>query len=278
MTYRGICAALREAGVDQPERDAELLLEHFCGASLSRVLAEPERQYGGEALCRAVEERCRRVPLQYIIGVWDFYRQTYEVSPDCLIPRQDTEILVEEAVSSLPRGAFFADVCTGSGCIAVSVLAERRDTHALAVELSAPALKLAGRNAERNGVSERFVPMRADALRLSRSDLRQFPSPDAILSNPPYIRTGVLDTLAPEVRREPRMALDGGADGLRFYRALIALAAWWLKPEGFCLFEIGFDQAGELDALAKEGGFSCRILRDLGGCDRVAMLRRARIN
>ena len=278
MTYAEICSALRAAGVENPGADARLLLEHFCGVSPAAVLADPGRDYGGGALNRALQARCARVPLQYLLGSWEFCRQRYEVSPDCLIPRADTELLVEEALASLPPGAFFADFCTGSGCIAVSVLAERPDTRCLAVELSEPALALAVRNAGRNGVAQRFAPLRADVLRLTPEALAAWPRPDALLSNPPYIRTGELETLSPEVRQEPRMALDGGADGLRFYRALIALAADWLKPDGFCLFEIGSDQAGELTALAEQSGFSCRVLRDLGERDRVAILNRLRIH
>ena len=156
MTYRALCEVLRAAGVDSPEWDAQELIGHFCGADRLQILSDPALDWSNEALQEAARRRCNREPLQYILGEWQFYRQTYEVSPDCLIPRQDTEVLVEEAVRRLPRGAFFADLCTGSGCIAVSTLAERGDTSAVAVELSEGAIAIARRNALRNGVDPPF--------------------------------------------------------------------------------------------------------------------------
>ena len=272
MTYREICRALEIAGVDTPQWDAQLLIEHFCGKDRLFLLGNPDQELDSKELEQAVAKRCQREPLQYLIGTWSFYNQTYEVSPACLIPRSDTEILVEEAIKRLPQNAFFADLCTGSGCIAVSVLAERYDTRAVAVDLSSDALTLAKRNAERNGVSERFRGILGDVLHFSTKLMESIPRPHAILSNPPYIPTSVLKDLSPEVGREPRMALDGGDDGLIFYRELFRVAREWLADDGFCLFEIGYDQGNSLRALAAENGFSCEIKRDLGGCDRVAIL------
>ncbi len=273
MTYREICARLRDAGIEDAAWETQLLLERFCGANTLSVLAEQERDWGEcDTLRAAVERRCNRYPLQYLIGEWTFYRQCYEVSPDCLIPRSDTEILVEQAIKLLPQEARFADLCTGSGCIAVSALAERPDTRAVAVDKFENTLALATRNAEKNKVRDRFVPLCADVLRdLSLPD--GFTSLDAILCNPPYIPTAVLATLAPELTAEPSAALDGGADGLIFYRALLQRAAKHLKPNGFFLFEIGYDQADALRGLGAEYGFlgyECR--RDLGGNDRVVRL------
>lgn len=272
MTYAEICRALAASGIDSPEWDAQLLIEHFCNKDRLYILANPNENLVSEELRQAAEKRCDREPLQYLIGTWPFYRQEYEVSPACLIPRSDTEILVEEAIGRLPQNAFFADLCTGSGCIAVSVLAERGDTHALAVDLSKDALSLAERNAIRNRVSDRLSIKHADILQFPTEWIENGPRPQAILSNPPYIRTSVLKELAPEVGFEPQMALDGGEDGLIFYRALLKIAQKWLAPSGFCLFEIGYDQGNELRVLAENMGFSCTIRKDFGGCDRVAIL------
>jgi len=272
MTYLEICRKLKTAGIESAEWDAQLLMEHFCGLDRLAILGDPQKDWSCPALDGAVRRRCAREPLQYLLGVWEFYHQSYEVSPHCLIPRSDTEILVEEAIRRLPRGAFFADLCAGSGCIGVSVLAERQDTRALALELSPDALALAKRNAERNGVAERYTAILGDVLDSSADWIREDRKPMAILSNPPYIRTDVIPGLSPEVKREPRMALDGGEDGLIFYRALLDLANKWLAEKGFCLFEIGFDQGDAIRGLAAEKGFSCVIRRDLGGCDRVAIL------
>lgn len=275
MTYREICVRLADAGIVDAEWDARLLLEHFCGSDALTILSDPNREINPTAtLLSAIEQRANRYPLQYIIGEWDFYRQTYEVSPDCLIPRSDTEILVEKAIEMLPHGAFFADLCTGSGCIAISVLSERPDTTAIAVDKFANTLALAIRNADRNGVRERLTPLCADVLLPDFLRVEQG-SLDAILCNPPYIRTDVLADLAPELNAEPRAALDGGEDGLIFYETLLKNASTYLKSSGFFLFEIGYDQASALTELGRRYGFDkIQILRDYGGNDRVVLLSR----
>ena len=273
MTYLQICDKFRAAGIDGAEWDAELLLEHFCGVDRLTVRGTPARDYLSPALLAAVEKRAAREPLQYLLGEWPFYRQTYEVSPDCLIPRSDTEILVEEAIRRLPPNAVFADLCTGSGCIAISTLAERPDTRAVAVEKFAPTLALALRNAQKNGVADRLEGRLGDVL--ANGFLPEGASYDAILSNPPYIRRDVLSSLAPELEKEPRAALDGGADGLVFYRAILQYGAAHLRPNGFFLFEIGYDQAEALRELGEQAGFlRYALLRDYGGCDRVVCLAR----
>lgn len=271
MTYRQICSRLADAGIESAEWDAECLIRRYFSVSRATLFSEPTREYASDEFLEALERRCRREPLQYLLGEWDFYRQTYEVTPDCLIPRSDTELLVEEAIRRLPPNAHFADLCTGSGCIAISVLAERPDTHAVALEKFPQTLALAAKNAERNGVADRFTPLCADVL--ATPPVLSSRPPDAILSNPPYIATDVLDTLAPEVLSEPHAALDGGADGLLFYRAILTHYTPLLSPTGFFLFEIGYDQGDALRSLGREHGFSrVEVLRDLGGCDRVVCL------
>ena len=272
MTYLQLCQRLAKAGIESAEWDAQVLLCHFFRADLLTLRTHPEQIYPDDpAFLRAVAQREQRYPLQYLIGEWDFYRQTYRVTPDCLIPRPDTEHLVEEAIRLLPQGAFFADLCTGSGCIAVSVLAERPDTRAIAVDKFPATLALAVENARRNGVSDRLIPLCADVL---AEDFVPTDLPlDAILSNPPYIPTDVIPTLEPELSAEPVAALDGGKDGLLFYRTLLRTQAKHLTPGGFFLFEIGFDQADALRRYGEERGFSqCRGLKDYGGNDRVVHL------
>lgn len=275
MTYRTLCDRLRAAGIENAEWDARLLAEHFCHVNADLLPLDPDRELeNAEALEAALQKRQARYPLQYILGEWQFYRQTYEVTPDCLIPRADTEILVEQAISLLPRGAHFADLCTGSGCIAVSVLAERPDTSALAVDKFESTLALARKNAHRNGVAPRFTPLCADVLSLDLPALG-LERCDAVLCNPPYIPTADLQALEPELSAEPIAALDGGADGLIFYEALLRHADVLLKPAGFFLFEIGYDQADALARLGERYGFfGYRCIRDYGGNDRVIRLWR----
>ena len=244
---------LREAGVENAVMEARLLCEALSG----------------DALQSAVERRCAHYPLQYLLGSWGFWREEYEVNEHCLIPRPDTELLVEKAVNMLPNGARFLDLCTGSGCVAISTLASRPDTAAVAVDLFDETLALAGRNARRNGVAER--------LQLCKADVLQAPSLqgpfDAILSNPPYITGGAMAELQSEVRHEPRAALYGGEDGLDFYRAILKLWQSLLTPEGFLLLEIGYDQAQALCDLAAQYQRTATVFRDLGGNDRVVLLK-----
>ena len=272
MTYYEICARLEAAGIEDAATDAALLMAHFGGISAATLPFRRDENVDDARLVRAVERREQHYPLQYLIGEWDFCGQRYEVNEHTLIPRADTECLVEEACRLLPRGARFADLCTGSGCIAVSTLCMRRDTRALAVELFPDTLAVAERNAVRNGVRERVDFLQADVLEPLPVEEGSL---DAILSNPPYIRTEVVATLAPELAYEPSAALDGGGDGLDFYRAILRLHVALLKPQGMIFFEIGYDQGEDLRFLAREHGFDCRIIRDLGGCDRVAVLTRA---
>ena len=272
MTYRKLCALFENAKIEDAEWDALCLMEHFLSLSNSFLRATPDRDYENAALEDAIRRRLAHEPLQYILGEWDFYKQKYEVSPDCLIPRADTEILVETAIQLLPIGARFADLCTGSGCIAVSTLAERPDTTAVALEKFPKTLELATRNAKKNGVDARFCGVLADVLATPDKIATHAPF-DAILSNPPYIPTADIDELTPEVHAEPVAALDGGEDGLIFYRAILKNYAPLLKEDGFFLFEIGFDQADALTALGKEHNFAhIRVKRDLGGRDRVVYL------
>lgn len=273
MTYRALCTRLSTVGIDSAEWDAALLIEHFCGVDASLVRLDPDRDYLSDELEKAASARETRYPLQYLLGEWQFYRQTYTVSPDCLIPRADTEILVETAIERLPKDAYFADLCTGSGCIAISVLAERPDTRALAVEKYPRTLEIATQNAVRNRVRSRFEPQCDDVLTPICTE--KTPIFDAILSNPPYIPNEVIKGLAPEVLAEPQVALDGGKDGLLFYRSILKNYTPLLKSDGFFLFEIGFDQAESLSRLAREYGFSVfHVLRDYGGQDRVVWLQR----
>ncbi len=272
MTYRQLCTVLQDAKIENAEWDALCLMEHFCAISPSLLRAAPERDYENAALENAARRRISHEPLQYILGEWEFYRQRYEVSPDCLIPRADTEILVEEAIRILPPAARFADLCTGSGCIAVSTLAERPDTRAVALEKFPATLALAERNAQKNGVTARFCGVLADVLSPSPS-LDEHAPFDAILSNPPYIPTRDIASLSSEVHAEPAAALDGGEDGLLFYRAILKNYTSLLKKDGFFLFEIGFDQAKDLISLGKAHAFAhIRVLRDLGGRDRVVYI------
>ncbi len=278
-TYRALTAALAAEGIEDAATEARILLEALCEASYAGLLTEPDREYAVPALEAALSRRLSREPLQYILGEWDFCGCRFRVNEHCLIPRPDTEVLVEAAIRRLPAGARVADLCTGSGCVAVAVLHHRRDVRAEALELYPETLALARENAERAGVGARFTPVLADLLsdgveQLFLASGGEKPMYDAILSNPPYIPTKVLPSLSPEVHCEPVAALDGGADGLLFYRAILKNYASLVRPGGLILLEIGFDQAKDLRALAAEHipGAAVSVLQDLGGRDRVVAI------
>lgn len=276
-SYHSLSACLEAAGLppESAKEEALLLLEAFADVSRVSLLCDRHRVYHAPALDAAVEKRLARYPLQYILGQWDFFGCTFKVNEHCLIPRPDTELLVETAIKILPRGGVFADLCTGSGCIAVSVLKHRPDLCAVALELYPDTLALAVENAEGNGVAQRFIPVCADLLTDGKEALLSHAPLCGILSNPPYIPRAVVDELAPELFFEPRAALDGGEDGLIFYRKILADYPDLLDAQAPLLLEIGYDQA---DALLSLGRTYCphrsaEILTDLGGNPRVAAFR-----
>ncbi len=256
---------LSEAGIDEARTEARLIFSRLGDIPEHELLFDPECD-SKEALS-AIRERCRRTPLAYIFGEAHFYREVYRVSPDCLIPRPETELLVDYAIKNVPSGARFADICTGSGCIAVSVLKNSVDTTALAVDLSPKALALARENAERNGVADRIEFITGDAL--SGINGKFF----AILSNPPYVSEEAYASLEAEIYHEPKMAFVGGCDGGDFYRKMIPLYKNNLEDGGFLAFEIGFDQGGLLASLGKENDMSVDIIKDYSGHDRIAVLK-----
>ncbi len=267
MTRRELAAHLLAAGIEEAEEEAKLLFCHVTGMSRAALLAEPGADCTDPALFVMLQRRCAREPLAYLLGEVHFFRECYHVSPDCLIPRPETELLVEYGIEALPQGGRLADLCTGSGCIAISLLANRPDATGDGYDISAAALRLANENAKRHGIGAR--------LRLFCTDLLQrdglFGDYDLILSNPPYVTPKEWAKVAPELHYEPQIAFLGGADGLDFYRHFIQAFAGNLRPGGRFVFEIGWQQADALRAGAAEAGFGCEIYKDLGGRDRMAV-------
>lgn len=271
--YRQGCEELETAGIGEAKTDARLLLEWCCGTDRNTLLAHGERavteaECGRYAAC--IDRRRRRVPLQHITGEQEFMGLTFEVNKDVLIPRQDTEVLVEEVMRYLHDGMRILDMCTGSGCILLSLLRYSNDCTGVGADLSGEALAIAARNAERilgAGAMEKVAFVQGDLFeKISGQD--RF---DMIVSNPPYIKTDVIDTLMPEVsEHEPRLALDGHEDGLFFYRRIIAQAEKFLAGGGMLFFEIGYDQGAAVRLLMEEAGYTdVEVVRDYAGFDRV---------
>lgn len=233
-----------------------------------RELALLQEKFSGKALEEAIATAESGTPLAYVLGEWYFYGLTFRLNTDCLIPRPDTEHVVDKAITLVARNGAFADLCTGSGCIAIALKKHRPDLTGFSLDISSGALEMAKANAESNGTPLSFIE--ADVLSSNPQSL--FPMLDAVISNPPYIRTDVLKTLD-VAKTEPIRALDGGHDGLDFYRHIIKSYTPVLKKDGIFIFEIGYDQRTDIEALANANGFDCDVYKDYGGCDRVAVLK-----
>ena len=273
MTYNEICNLLADANIENNRGEASMLICRFCDINKADLLLRHDENFDNSELEKAVIKRCEHYPLQYILGYWDFFHETYRVNENTLIPRQDTEKLVELAIRYAPENARILDLCTGSGCIAISTLAARKDCRAVAVDLFPETLDVARENAEINGVGDRVGFMAQDVLSPEfMSELGQF---DCILSNPPYIETHQIPLLDEELSFEPEAALDGGDDGLKFYRVIIEKYRAYLANGGIMLLEIGCDQAKEVSAIAADFKMKCEIYKDYGGNDRVAFLKSA---
>ena len=268
--YKNGTEILQRAGITEAKLDARLLLEYACGTSQSDLIAHPDRILTDEEkdCCdEYILRRSKREPVAYILGFWEFMGLRFSVSQDVLIPEQDSEFLVEEALRYCQDGFNVLDLCTGSGCIALSILKFTNDTHALCTDISDRALSIAAKNAESLELSDRAAFLETD-LFPEKGSFRA----DIIVSNPPYIRSGIIDTLEPEVRDyEPRLALDGDEDGLTFYRRIAANAGDYLYSSGYIFLEIGYDQADAVrDILESEGHFhEIEVVKDFSGNDRV---------
>lgn len=275
LTYDGVyregAARLGEADIEEAELDARLLLEFVCGTDRNTLLVHGERDVSEEEYgryCGLIERRAVHVPLQHLTGEQDFMGLTFLVNKDVLVPRQDTEVLVEEAMKHLHDGMRILDLCTGSGCILLSLLHYSNDCEGVGVDLSARALSVAGKNYEIQRTQRPDMKARFLEGNLFEGLEDRF---DMIVSNPPYIKTDVIDTLMPEVREyEPVMALDGGTDGLAFYRRIAGDAGAYLNGGGMLFFEIGCEQADSVKRIMEQAGFrGIEVVKDFAGLDRI---------
>lgn len=270
MTYREAMKLGEEvllmAKVADAKTDAWLLLSMVCRMERSFYYLHMEEDLPEEELREyeiALKKRAEHIPLQYIVGETEFMGLKFKVNSSVLIPRQDTETLVEEALKVVKPGMKVLDLCTGSGCIIVSILHNVAEVEGFAVDISKQALLVAKDNAKLNDVQAVF----------ERSDVfdNVTGTYDVIVSNPPYIRTQEIVKLMPEVQEfEPMEALDGKEDGLYFYRKIIAESKDYLNPDGKLLFEIGYDQGEAVSAMMRDAGFKdVQVVKDLAQNDRV---------
>ena len=270
MTYRELFEygkkQLEDAGIEEAALDARLLLEYICHTDRNALLvhgdsvrSDLEEQF----YHMVIEKRAQRIPLQHITGQQEFMGLTFKVNEHVLIPRQDTEILVEEAMRYLSDGMRILDICTGSGCILLSLLKYSNECEGLGVDISENALAVARENAQNLGLEAEF--RHSDLLEKVEGKF------DMIVSNPPYIETAVIDTLMPEVREhEPMLALDGREDGLYFYRRIAEQCTSYMTRGARLFFEIGYDQGEAVkDMMIHKGFCEVEIIKDYAGFDRV---------
>ena len=275
MTLEGALSfgkqALEEAGIVESALDAWYLLEYVGKFDRNYYYLHYQEELEEEMLKEyemLVKKRAERIPLQYITGTQEFMGLEFKVNPNVLIPRQDTEILVETALGVIQPEMRVLDMCTGSGCIIISLMHFAKDIIGVGSDISKQALLTAKENAKVNEVEVEWI----------RSDLFQniTGTYDIIVSNPPYIPTGVIETLMPEVRDfEPITALDGQEDGLYFYEKIVKESYDFLNTGGYLIFEIGHDQGEAVSAMMKQTGYEqVRVIRDLSGLNRVVCGRK----
>ncbi len=265
--------SLTQAHIPEPRLDAWYLMEyvfeldrtHFFLRDQEEADIKGEKQYRN-----LIQQRSQRIPLQHLTHQAWFMGLEFYVDKRVLIPRQDTEILVEEALKRLEAHQNILDVCTGSGCILLSILSEKPDCRGTGVDISKEALEVAGMNSRKLNIPAVFF----------KSDLFEQIDEyyDMIVSNPPYIPTSVIGELEDEVRKfDPVLALDGGEDGLNFYRRLIKASRNYLNPGGWLLLEIGHDQGEAVSQMMEAAGYEePQVVKDLAGCDRVVLGRKER--
>ena len=261
---------LERVGIPDAKLDARLLLEYVCKTDHSTLFAHPDREVSDaeeKEYFAFIDRRVNREPVAYILGTWDFMGLTFKVSNNVLIPEQDTEILVEEALRYCEDGMKVLDLCTGSGCIALSLLNYTNGTTATCTDISEKALEVAKENASLLGLDARAEFVHTDLFPDKRDEKY-----DLIVSNPPYIASAVIETLAPEVKAyEPRLALDGDEDGLTFYKRIIDGVQDYLYSSGYLVMEIGYDQGEAVKELLEQNGkyHDIEVLKDYSGNDRV---------
>ena len=269
--WKGAQARLKAAGIDSPSIDARLLLEASTGAGRVDILTDPYRVVDADkiaALDAMIERRLKREPVSRILGKKGFWKIMLNVTPDVLSPRPDTETLLDVIVRAFPpqRAFEMIDLGTGSGAILLATLMERAGARGVGTDISTEAIAVARENAANLDLNGRCTFIRTDWAAGFAED-----SFDLVVSNPPYIPTGDIPGLDPEVREhDPHLALDGGPDGLQPYRDLAPEIARILRPEGVFAVEIGWDQGEAVKALFEAAGFTgVKVVKDLGDRDRV---------
>ena len=256
--------------VENPDFEISTIMCHIAGICKAKLLAMRTEELSEELLYKmreAVERRLQCEPLQYIIGEWEFFGLRMFCGEGCLIPRPETELLVEKAIELLPTGAHFLDLCSGSGCISVAILNNRKDVTGTAMDISEKALKYAEKNAKYHKVENRL-----EIVNMPLEDYLPVKIPFCIISNPPYVKTKDVDAFPPVMKYEPRIAFDGGHDGLEYYKTIaMRYSSRLLANGGYLMLEAGYDTVREVEAILKYRKMRTEILSDMFGVERVCI-------
>lgn len=280
LTYRQMChngaVILADAGITDAEYDSFALLEYITGMDRTAYILNGSKSVPEDIAERydaVIDRRSSHIPLQHITGQAWFYGRGFNVNSDVLVPRQDTEVLVSEALKVINAKDSVLDMCTGSGCIIITLALEKKLGRALGADISEAALKVASGNREKLGADDVTFVKSNIFSDINVNDDELF---DVIVSNPPYIATGEIETLTEEVRiHDPYIALDGLEDGLHFYREITQQSLNYIKSGGWLLYEIGCTQAHDVSDIMSEYGYSnIKVIKDLAGLDRVVMGQR----
>ena len=274
--YREAIKALTDAGCDSPEFDAQQLVAFCLGMNKTQLLLNSGAPVEDGKLIffeDCVKRRCNHEPLQYIIGMWDFHRFSFKVGEGVLVPRPETELLVEFAAEKIQKNDFkvIYDLCCGSGCIGLTVAKIFPTVKVICIDLSDKAIEYTTTNKELLD-ADNVTIVKADVL--DSVGFLGLPRPDIILSNPPYIKTEEIKSLQPEIAFEPFMALDGGDDGLVFYRALSENWFTYINKGGYIAMEIGEEQGKDVLSMFINKAEKARIIKDASNLDRVVAVKR----
>ncbi|MBR5253243.1 MAG: peptide chain release factor N(5)-glutamine methyltransferase [Clostridia bacterium] len=269
MTVSEITAILEEAGIEEARHEAMLIMSEYSGKSVANLRADPKFDFTSAEMERTIAKRKERYPLQYLFGKWEFCGLTFTVNENCLIPRPDTEVIVERAIKEFPRGGKILDLCTGTGCIIGAVLKLSGNNSGVAVELYHETAEVARKNLTDLGLTDVSVIEGDATTDLFTADTKF----DVITANPPYVTADEMAELESELMHEPSHALTDGGDGMSILTKIIEIYKHHLTPDGTMILEHGWQQGEKVRKVAENAGMTYEAIFDYGGCCRGAVLK-----
>lgn len=266
---------LKLNNIEEANTKARILLSAILNKSKEYIIIHDDEEINEESFFQGIQKLTKNIPIQYIVNNQEFMKLNFYVDENVLIPQPDTEILVEEVINlskSMDKKISILDLCTGSGCIAISLAKNIDTSNIVAIDISEKSIQIAKLNAEKNKINDKIEFVKSDMFNKIENKYKF----DYIVSNPPYIKTDVINTLSDEVKNEPYIALDGGKDGLQFYRKIVTQSKDYLKSNGYLCIEIGYDQKEDVIELLKNAGEYKEIYskKDLSGNDRIVIARK----